>query len=581
MKPNENGPARARLVSRRRLIGVAMSATSLAALAACGAPPAATPTPAAAKPAATAAAPPTSAPTAPTAAQPAATAKPGATAPAAAPTVAPTAAPAVKPAGQPKVGGQSVWALLSDPVALDPHKAGSDAQGDVLPQLYESLTTFDEMLAIVPALALSWETTDPTTYVWKLRQGVKFHDGKEFTAEDVKYSVERMLAKETGSLWTFTFDSIDQVSVVDKYTVKMTTKRPDPGLPGAFATMRGHAMLPAGAAERSDLQRQAIGTGPFKLVEFVSASHVIVEKFPDYWGKPLPYLDRVTLKILPDEEARVAGLRAKQIDGTVIGFETLQRLANEPAVRVLKTPIYSPYTLEPNAGRAPTSDVRVRRAISMALDRNVFLEKVVGGNGTLSGPIAPGYGDWFIPPDQLGYKHDPEGATKLLAEAGVAAGTVLIFPYEGTNPFYSAIAVIVADQLKQVGLEVKLEPVEAGVLSARGPSRSRDYHLFSRRRGFRHDPDAHLRADFHSSGGSNPGYKNAEVDDLLDKARVELDRGKRKEMYSRIQRIILDENPHIFLFNGVKLDALQSYVQGYEPQYTGFRETIRKTWLDK
>src|SRR4029453_13668820 len=145
--------------------------------------------------------------------------------------------------------------------------------------------------------------------------------------------------------------------------------------------------------------------------------------------------------------------------------ESVARLASDPSIQILKSAIYSPYTLEPNAGRAPTRDVRVRRAISMAIDRQVYIDKVGGGNGTLTGPIGTGYGDWFIPPDQLGYKYDPEGAKKLLAAAGVPPGTVVSPPSQGDNPFYPAVAVVPADMLKKVGLEVKLEPLESGVLA--------------------------------------------------------------------------------------------------------------------
>ena len=573
-------------MTRRRIVQLALGSAGGLLLAACGQ---AAPTPAPPKPVDTGAPKPAAPapsqsgnpePTKPAAAPAATTAPPAASAPAPAATTAPAAAS--KPAGgTPKAGGQSVWAILADPLSLDQHKAGSDVQADVLGQFYESLTSYNAKLEVIPWLATSWETPDPSTYVFKLRQGVKFHNGQEMTADDVKYSVERMLAKDTADPWLFTLETIDQVTAVDKYTVKMAMKKPDPGIPGAFATNRGHGIMPAGAHQKVDLATKAIGTGPFKLAEYVSASHVIAERFPDYWNAPMPYIEKLTFKILGDEEARVAGVRAKQLDGSQIAFESISRLSGDASIQILKSDVYSPYTLEPNSGRAPTSDVRVRRAISMAIDRNAYIEKVVGGNGTLTGPIATGYGDWFIPPDQLGYKYDPEGAKKLLAEAGVAPGTVLSFPYQGDNPFYSAIGVVTADQLKKIGLDVKLEPVEAGVLTARGPSRSRDYHLYTRRRGFRHDPDAHLRADFHSTGSSNPGYKNAEVDDLLDKARGELDHAKRKEMYTRIQRIILDENPHVFLFNTIKVDALQGYVKGYEPQYTAFRETLRQTWLDK
>jgi peptide/nickel transport system substrate-binding protein len=518
-----------------------------------------------------------SAPTAPSAPTQASAAAPPAPSQ---PTPAATSVAAAGPA-TPKAGGQSIWATLTDPTALDPHKAGSDAQAEVLQQSYESLATYDNQLQSVPALALSWENPDPTTYLFKLRQGVKFHNGAELTADDVKYSIDRMAAKETADPWKFTIDSIDQTSVVDKYTVKITTNRPDAGLPAAFAMNRGTAIIPAGSAQSTDLAQKIIGTGPFRLVEYVPADHITFEKFPDYWGTPLPYVDRLTLKINGDEQARLAGLRARQFDGSQISTDSIQPLSNTPGVQVVQSAIYSPYTLEPNSGKAPTNDVRVRRALSMTIDRNVYLQKVVGGYGTLTGPIGTGYGDWYIPVDQLNYKYDPDQAKSMLADAGVTPGTQLTFPYQGDNPFYSAIAVVTADMLKKVGLDVKLEPLEAGVLSTRGPSGSRDYHFFSRRRGFRSDPDGHLRADFYSTGSSNPGYNNPEVDSLLDQARTELDHAKRKQMYTRIQQIILDEDPHLFLFNALKLDALQAYVQNYQPAYTGYRESLRQTWLAK
>lgn len=522
-------------------------------------------------------------PPAPPQAQPTA-AKPGQPAQAAAPTpaaAAPSPAASNAAPATPKAGGQSIWATLSDPTALDPHKAGTDAQAEVLQQTYESLATYDNQLQSVPSLALSWEAPDSSTYLFHLRQGAKFHNGAEMTADDVKYSIDRMIAKDTANPFKFTIDSVDSASVVDKYTVKISTNRPDAGLPAAFAMNRGHAIIPAGSAESTDLAQNTIGTGPFRLVEYVPADHVTYEKFANYWGTPLPYFDRLTLKINGDEQARVAGLRAKQFDGSQISTDSVQPLSSTAGVQIVQSAIYSPYTLEPNSGKAPTNDVRVRKAISLAVDRNVYLQKVVGGYGTLTGPIGTGYGDWYIPVDQLNYTYDPDQAKALLAQAGVAPGTQLSFPYQGDNPFYSAIAVITADMLKKVDLDVKLEPLESGVLNTRGPSGNHDYHFFSRRRGFRSDPDGHLRADFYSTGSSNPGYSNPEVDSLLDKARVELDHATRKQMYTRIQQIILDENPHIFLFNAMKLDALQDYIKDYQPAYTGYRESLRQTWLAK
>jgi len=200
----------------------------------------------------------------------------------------------------PKAGGTSVWAAETDPVALNPITNSNFSSTQGFEHCYESLTAFDARLNIVPALAERWDTPDPTTYIFHLRPGVKFHDGSELTAEDVKYTFDIVLNPKGPAVWRGNFDQVDRVDVVDKHTVKFTTKAPFPPLLGALAILRSSAIIPRGAMEKLKLETQVVGTGPYRLVEYVPKSHVKLKRNPEYWGKPLPYIEDVTFRVLEE-----------------------------------------------------------------------------------------------------------------------------------------------------------------------------------------------------------------------------------------------------------------------------------------
>ena len=215
--------------------------------------------------------------------------------------------------GSPKSGGTLVAAAEIDPISLDPHTNSNFSSVQAYDHLYESLTMYDERTNIVPCLAHSWEITNGgKTYTFKLRPNVKFHNGQPMTAEDVKYSIDRVLDPRTASPWRSWLDSIKEIKVVDPVTVQMELGAPYPLL-GSFAGMRAAGIIPKGLAEKENLKIRAIGTGPFKLVEYVPQDHVTYARNPDYWDKPLPYLDGMVFKVLTEENARIAALRAGQI----------------------------------------------------------------------------------------------------------------------------------------------------------------------------------------------------------------------------------------------------------------------------
>jgi peptide/nickel transport system substrate-binding protein len=495
-----------------------------------------------------------------------------------------TSAPAAA-AGQPKVGGVTTWAAESDPVSLNPITNSNFSSTQGFEHSYESLTGYDAKLNIVPALAERWETPNDTTYIFHLRRGVKWHDGTDFTAEDVKYTFDVVLDPKGPAVWRTNFDQVDQVEVMDKNTVKFTTKTPFPPLLGAFAILRSSAIVQKGAMERGKLDTQVIGTGPYKMTEYVPKSHVKLVKNADYWGKPVPNINEVTLKVLEDEDARVAALRSGSIDYAFLTAEGEQRLRNERNLQILKGPRIFLYVIFANVTRKPWGDVRVRQAINLATDRDEIIDKALSGAGTVAGPIASGFGNWSVPPEELKakwYKPDLAKARQLLKDAGVADGQKMDLLLNASNPFFPAAAVVFKSQLQKVGIDVQIRQVEQGVfIRESGADGGFNYDYSLNAFTPRHDPDGFLWARYYSKNPASVGYANDKVDDLLAKARITVDVAARKRMYDEAQRILLDEAPALWL-------AVDNNVEGIRPRLKGYAQSaftrrdagLKSAWLD-
>lgn len=586
------------LLSRRRvLIGAAASAGA-ALLAACGGGSTATNTPAAkpttaAAPAASvssatgaAAAPTTAAPAATTAAAPAATASTGspvAAVPAATTGAATTSAPATLPG---KKGGKLVWALESDPVNLIPYGGVSTSNMWGKEFIYDSLLAWDKDLKVIPALAESYEQPDATSYVFHLRKGVKFHDGKELDADDVKYSFDMMKAPPApGVKWQwFAYNGIE---VMDKYTAKLTLPMPDPTVPGILAWSRYTPIVEKGAFDKLNVNSQAIGTGPYKLVEFVPNDRVVLTRNPDFWRPGLPYLDDITLKVLPDEQSRLAALRSGAVDGGTFTNDVAQTAKNDKSLNLLTGLVSSPKVIQftIKAEKKPWNDVRVRQAINMAVDRQPIIDNVFGGNAELSGPVPPGYGDWFIPASDLKskyYKQDVAGAKKLMTDAGFAQGFPVTLQAINAPRYYTQIAEIIREQLKQIGIDVTVQPLEIGTFAKNNGDGTYDWQ--STGRGMRGDVSGFVN-DFNKGTGNykvwfDGGYDNAELDQLYTTGLQTTDQAKRKPMYQRIQEIILTEVPNLYTVQDKKIQIVRSRVKNMYVSFTDFNTGLREAWVE-
>ena len=238
----------------------------------------------------------------------------------------------------PKRGGTLIAAAEIDPIGLDPHNSSNFSSAQAYDHIYESLTSYDEKTNIVPCLATSWEVTNGgKTYTFKLRPNVKFHNGQTMTADDVKYSIERVLDPKTASPWISWLKAIKEIKVIDPLTVQMNLEAPYPLL-GSFAGIRASGIIPKGYAEQENLKIKGIGTGPFKLVEYVPQDRIVYARNPDYWDKSLPYLDGMVFKVLTEENARIAALRAGQIQYAFLSGQGAAQLEGAPGITVNKSP---------------------------------------------------------------------------------------------------------------------------------------------------------------------------------------------------------------------------------------------------
>jgi peptide/nickel transport system substrate-binding protein len=406
------------------------------------------------------------------------------------------------------------------------------------------------------------------------------------TAEDVKYSIDRVVDPKTASPYRSWFDSIQEVKAVDPLTVQVNLKEPYPALLGSFAGMRASGILPKGLAERENLKIKAVGTGPFKLVEFVPQDHITYARHADYWDKPLPYLDGMVFKIVTEDNARVAALRAGQIQYAFLLAQGYEQLKNAPGMTVLKSPYAWVVLHYINVSKKPLSDARVRRAMRMAVDTNEVIQKAVLGLGVPSGPVPTGYGEWSLDPKTLPYlKPDIEGAKKLLAEAGYPNGFKVEIKCSPQYPEFVATTLIVQDSLKKLGIDVQVVQQEWGTFvkdrNTEIATKGREGgEIFASANTFRPDPDGYIYPYFHSAGGTNDGgYTNPKLEPLIQQARSIFNQDQRKSLYRQIQRTLLDDAPNWWWFAKFNIEALTAKVQGYTQSFTGRRIFLKKTWL--
>jgi peptide/nickel transport system substrate-binding protein len=451
--------------------------------------------------------------------------------------------------------------------------------------IYESLVDWDDKLNIVPALATSWEIKNNKTYVFHLRRGVTFHSGKPFTADDVKYSFETQAKPPAPGSVTSFLPKIATIDVIDPYTVQFTMSQSDGTVLGYCAWLAYSFIVPKNFYTTNDAGKTADGTGRFKLDTYVPNDHVALSRHQKYWDPQYPYLDTLTLKVLPDMQSRVTALNSKTIDGAEINSDTALTLKNNPDIQILQGASAAFREIEISIkGGKPWDDVRVRQAINFAIDRQKIIDNVYGGNASFSSKIPPSYGSWPISQSDLKSKYqtfDLNRAKALMKEAGHEAGFSVTLQAISSPADYTQIAEVIKEQLKQININVTVQPMEIGTFAQHNTAGTFDWQ--STGRGMRGDPSGYFR-DFDPTGSIYKawyagGYKNDQMTALINQGLAESDTTKRMAIYTQLQEIVLTEWPTMPLVAVTTFEAVRKRVNGMTVSVDGTYRGLRETWV--
>lgn len=451
----------------------------------------------------------------------------------------------------------------ADPKSMDPHASNDQPSSRVNKQIYDTLLYSNEDMELDAGLAESWEPVDDTTWEFKLRDGVKFHNDEELTASDVKFSLERMM--DSGEV-AHIIEAVSSIEAPDDKTVIIKTTEPFAPILSHLAHTAASILNEKAVTEGGDsYANNPVGTGAYKFVSQDVGDKVTLERFDDHYRGPAD-IKHLEFRNVPEGTNRVIGLETGEID---IGYEIepidRERVREEDNLELIETPSLSTAYIGFNTEKEPFNDPKVRQALNYAVNVEEVIDVVLEGAGKrATGPINDKV---FAYDDELeGYPYDPEKAKELLAEAGYPDGfdTTL---WTNDNPVRETIAEVVQGHLKEVGVNAEIETVEWGTYLERTAAGEHDMFIL----GWvtvTGDADYGLYALFHSSqhggAGNRTFYTNPEVDKLLEKGRVSPDEDTRLEAYKEAQEIIVEDAPQLLLYFENQNAGVQDYIEGFK-----------------
>jgi peptide/nickel transport system substrate-binding protein len=455
-------------------------------------------------------------------------------------------------------------------------------------------------------LAESWSQADDTTYVFKLRKGVRWHpkppvNGRELTADDVVYSLERFRTV-TGNPQSYLIVAMDKVEAIDRYTVKVTLKEPHVWFPDILANPMTGAIVARECVEKfGDLKKweATVGTGPWMLDSYRPNIGMTLVRNPGYFVPGLPHIDRIELVVDEDQASRIAAFLGRKYDLGPEASGSISRTdwnnlkdqiqKKRPGLKTMEFPSNVAQGISMRTDRPPFSDVRVRRAVAMALNRPAIIDAALDGVGVINPPHPPAaLRDWSIPLDQLGdgarnYKHDPVESRRLLAEAGYPRGfqTVLDFHSYGSNTLVDTMQLVVKD-LKNVGVEAKLNQKEYGAFITTTAVGKYEGMVFGPFTPFL-EPDSFLASSYLPESPRNIQKINDPVlTDMIVRQRRTQDPVKRREVIHEIQRHLARHVYGTGVASTVLIAAWDPALKNYGPNLGfDYGGRLMAAWLDR
>ncbi|HEX9709899.1 MAG TPA: ABC transporter substrate-binding protein, partial [Candidatus Thermoplasmatota archaeon] len=460
------------------------------------------------------------------------------------------------PLGPPMAAAQGpalVVQTTAEPPGLDLTATPASATATVVfYNIQEALVKVDAQGRLVPWLAERWHTTDNLNYTFFLKKGVRFHGGREFTAEDVKFVLDRARNPETKHPHARNYEDIATIHVRDPHTVTIALKRTN----AMFLynlSRQGSVIYPREAVDQQ--KSQPVGTGPFVLERWDRGDRIVLKRNAEYHVKGLPRLDRVTFRFIPDANAALAALQAGDIDVMAFGLgpESVEVVRRTPNLQLILGETTSDVILALNNSKKPFSDVRVRRAITHAIDKPEVLKGAMFGLGRVLGSNVDPLNPYFVDMAKA-VPHDPAGAKQLLTEAGYPNGFDAVLKVPPQYPYTVRTGEVLVGQLAKVGIRVKLEQIEWGQWLDR-VYKNADYDMTI---------IGHAEA-WDAGNYANPKYyyryDSARFQAVFQESEAMLDEKKRRELYVQLQKVMAEEAPVVWLYVYPRLVAAKKGVQ--------------------
>lgn len=494
--------------------------------------------------------------------------------------------------------GYLVAALNADIQTADVQKTSKDYEVpfNIFDRLVDVEVDADGNSKIVPSLAESWEISDDgLEYTFHLRQGVKFHNGNDFTAEDVAYTFHRMLTVEGGvntefidqikgadELLAGETDTLEGVEVVDDYTIKVTLKEPFAGFLASISSP-GVSIYDSEATEAAGDQfgmdpAVTVGTGPFEFTSWSFNNQLVLTRNEDYWNGASE-LPGVVIKIIPDTETQSMMFESGELDILDLDYaaDSVDRFVETYPDQIVQGPRVGIVYFTMNFNQEPFQDVRVRKAVQMSIDRQAILDALYGGRGQVEQGIFP-HGLIGFNPDQEEIKYDPEAAKALLDEAGYADGFDMEIAADSSASDTMTMALeIVSDQLAEVGINAQiknydestwLETRKSGELGSFMSTWSADYN----------DPDNFIYTFFGNEEKTkirSINYPDTSVMERVAKARTIVDEDERLAEYKALEeKIVHEDAAWVPMFSRLHLFAVSKRVQGFAPLWSGLSDQL-------
>lgn len=468
------------------------------------------------------------------------------------------------------------FALSGNPDSLDPHKTSGTLTFQTIKSIYDTLAEPDMSGKIVPALAERWEVSgDALTWTFHLRKDVVFHNGDALTAKDVQATLMRVKDKATASPNAKEFAAIADIQAPDDFTVVFKLSQPDATLLASLASGWG-AILPKKLIDSGhDFAAKPVGTGPFKLKNWVRDSQIVLVKNPNYWMKGYPKLDQVTMHIIPERSVQVQGLLSGQVDVSyIIDKDDIPMLEPSPDVKIEKSLTAMILVMSMNCSRPPLNDIRVRQAINHAIDKQKVLDIAYGGGKPIG--TFMDYGNAYYKDFTSLYPYNPEKAKKLLTDAGVGKDQTLELFLPQNYELHVKAGEMYQEMLSKVGLNVKIKLVDWSTWISE-VYRGAKYDLTVIGHTGKLDPNGTL-----GSYGTESRYVkwiNPRTAELINKAKQTAVFENRKKLYDEALGIMAREVPFMYAGTSYRFVGIRKAVADF--RMTPKVDTFDFRWTTK